>query len=29
MIFKGGENSTGDLGNFHPALTLFFADHRH
>jgi hypothetical protein len=22
MIFRGGENSTGELGNFHPALTL-------
>jgi hypothetical protein len=21
MIFRGGENSTGELGNFHPALT--------
>jgi hypothetical protein len=22
MIFRGGENSTGELGNFHPALTV-------
>jgi len=21
MIFGGGENSTGEMGNFHPALT--------
>jgi hypothetical protein len=23
MIFRGGENSTGELGNFHPALTFW------
>jgi hypothetical protein len=22
MIFRGGESSTGEMGNFHPALTL-------
>ena len=24
MIFRGGEFSTGEMGNFHPALTLIW-----